>query len=152
MSREPFVGYVLLVLSVLFSAATAAELDFSAGVDRATVGLGEQLTLTVTVEGSNMGNVPRPQLPQLDGFTQVGSTSSQSSSISFVNGRMSQQQTVSFIYFLEPKRLGNLTIGAAKLDFKGTVYQTQPISVTVTPGSAVSVNRVSLPKYKLPSL
>jgi hypothetical protein len=113
-------------------AAAAAELNFSADVDRTTVGLGEQFQLTVTVEGTNIGGVPRPRLPALEDFSQLGSTSSQSTSISLVNGRMSQQQTISFIYFLSAKRVGDLTIPACKLDFKGTTYQTQPIAITVT--------------------
>ena len=45
---------------------------------------------------------------------------------------MSQQQTISFIYFLSAKRVGTLTIPACKLDFKGTTYETQPIAITVT--------------------
>jgi hypothetical protein len=114
------------------SAALAAELNFSADVDQTTIGLGEQFQLTVTVEGTNIGGVPRPQLPALDDFSQLGSTSSQSTSISLINGRMTQQQTISFIYFLSAKRVGDLTIPACKLDFKGTTYQTQPIAITVT--------------------
>jgi len=114
------------------SAALAAELNFSADADRTTVGLGEQFQLTVTVEGTNIGGVPRPQLPALEDFNQLGSTSSQSTNISLINGRMTQQQTISFIYFLSPKRVGNLAIPACKLNFKGTTYETQPIAITVT--------------------
>jgi len=121
---------VLLVLFVPF--LTAAELNFSADADRTTVGLGEQLQLTVTVEGTNIGGVPRPQVPELDGFSQLGSTSSQSTSISLINGRMTQQQTISYIYFLSPKQVGSLTVPPFKLDFKGTTYQTQPIAIAVT--------------------
>jgi hypothetical protein len=113
-------------------AAEAAELNFSAEVDRNAVGLGEQLQLTVTVSGTNIGGVPRPQLPALPDFNNLGSTSSQSTNISFVNGRMTQEQTISFIYFLSPKRVGDLVIGPCKLDFKGETYQTQPISIAVT--------------------
>ena len=130
--RRVSVRYVLSVLSVLLLPALAAELNFSADVDRTTVGLGEQIQLTVTVEGTNIGGVPRPQLPALEDFSQLGSTSSQSTSISLINGRMTQQQTISFIYFLSAKRVGDLTIPACKLDFKGTTYQTQPIAITVT--------------------
>jgi len=126
------VGYVLLVLSVLFSAAVSAELNFSADADRTTVGLGEQLQLTVTVEGTNIGGAPRPQVPALDDFDVLGSTSSQSTNISFVNGRMTQQNSISFIYFLSPKRVGNLTVSPFELSFKGTTYETQPIAITVT--------------------
>jgi len=130
-SRWFSVGSVLLVLSVLLSATVAAELNFSAEADRTTVGLGEQFQLTVTVEGTNIG-APRPEVPALDDFDQLGSTSSQSTNISFVNGRMSQQNSISFIYFLSPKRVGSLTIPPFKLSLKGTTYQTQPISITVT--------------------
>jgi hypothetical protein len=126
------VGYVLSVLSVLLLPAFAAELNFSADVDRTTVGLGEQIRLTVTVEGTNIGGAPRPRLPAMDDFAQLGSTSSQSTSISLINGRMTQQQTISFIYFLSANRVGDLTIPPFSLDFKGTTYQTQPIAVTVT--------------------
>jgi hypothetical protein len=126
------VGYVLSVLSVLLLPAFAAELNFSADVDRTTVGLGEQIQLTVTVEGTNIGGAPRPRLPALADFSQLGSTSSQSTSISLINGRMTQQQTISFIYFLSAKRVGDLTIPPCELDFKGTTYQTQPIAITVS--------------------
>jgi len=122
----------LCLLIFALSAALAAELNFSAEVDRNSVGLGEQLQLTVTVSGTNIGGVPRPQLPSLPDFNNLGSTSSQSTNISFVNGRMTQEQTVSFIYVLSPKRVGDLVIGPCKLDFKGTTYQTQPINIAVT--------------------
>ena len=122
--------YVLFVLFVTF--LVAAELNFSADADRTTVGLGEQFQLTVTVEGTNIGGAPRPQVPALDDFDQLGSTSSQSTNISFVNGRMTQQNSISFIYFLSPKRVGDLTIPPFKLSFKGTTYETQPIVITVT--------------------
>ena len=121
-----------LVLGLALGLTAAAELNFSADVDRASVGLGEQVQLTVTVQGTNIGGVPKPQLPALPDFTNLGSTSSQSTNISFVNGRMTQQQTISFIYFLAPSKVGDLTIGACKIDYKGATYETQPISITVT--------------------
>lgn len=126
------VARALAFVAVLAALAGAAELQFSASVDRTTVGLGEQLQLVVTVAGSDLGGLPRPQLPNLDGFANLGSTSSQSTNITLVNGRMSRQQTTSFIHVLEPKRTGTLTIGPAKLDHKGMTYQTQPVTVTVT--------------------
>ncbi len=135
----------LLVLGLALGLPVAAELNFSADVDRTTVGLGEQLQLTVTVSGTNIGGVPRPQLGELPDFTNLGSTSSQSTNISFVNGRMTQEQTISFIYFLSPKRVGNLTIGPATLDFKGATYQTQPIAITVTRESQAPPPRQQAP-------
>ena len=124
-------AYVPLVLLVPFL-VVAAELNFSADVDQTTVGLGEQFQLTVTVDGTNIGGAPQPQVPAMNDFDQLGSTSSQSTNISFINGRMTQQNSISFIYVLSPKRVGNLTIPPFKLSFKGTTYETQPIAMTVT--------------------
>ncbi len=121
---------VLFVLLVPF--LIAAELNFSADADRTTVGLGEQFQLTVTVEGTNIGGVPRPRIPELGDFDQLGSTSSQSTNISLINGRMTRQSSISYLYFLSPKRIGSLTIPPFTLDFKGTTYQTQPIAIDVT--------------------
>ena len=128
----------------------SAELNFSADIDRTTVGLGEQLQLTVTVSGTNIGGVPRPQLPALADFNNLGSTSSQSTNISFVNGRMTQEQTISYIYFLSPKKTGDLVIGPCKLDFKGSTYQTQPISIRVTKESQAPPPRPQQPRQQSP--
>lgn len=124
---RPIVSGLLLMLA----GAAAGELNFSAQVDRTTVGLGERLQLTVTVEGQNIGRVPSPQLPALEGFDNLGSTQSQSTSISFVNGRMAQQQAISFIYVLAPKKTGQLEIGPCRITYNGTEYATQPITVNV---------------------
>jgi hypothetical protein len=121
----------VLLLFLLAGAVFAGELNISASVDRTTVGLGEPFTLTVTVEGANIGAVPEPQLPALDGFDKLGSTKSQSTSISIINGRVQQQSSVSFIWTLAPKKLGELTIGPCRLVYKGTEYQTEPITITV---------------------
>ncbi len=123
---------VSLLLAAIVLPMCAGEIDFNARVDRTTVGLGERLTLTVTVTGINTGRVPRPELPSLPDFDQLGSTSSQSTNISLVNGRMTRQQTVSYVYYLSPRTTGELTIGAARLGVGGETYETRPIAVTVT--------------------
>ncbi len=120
-----------LLLALTYTAAVAGDLQFSAGVDRTEVGLGERLVLTVTVTGTNIGRVPKPQLPQLDDFDNLGGSSSQSTNIAFAGGRLTQQQTISHIYHLLPKKLGELTIGPVRMEFKGETYLTQPIAVNV---------------------
>ncbi len=115
---------------------SAASINFTASVNRSEVGINEPLTLTVTVQGENIGNVPSPQLPELPDFTIGGRSSSQSTNIQLINGKLTQQQTISFIYNLYPKELGIKTIGACKMEFKGETYQTQPIEITVVKGSA----------------
>ncbi len=110
----------------------AAGIDFNASVDQSTVGVGEQFTLNVTVQGEGMATVPKPQLPDLPDFNLLGSSSSQSTSISIINGSMKKQATVNFIYYLSAKKTGQLNIGACKINYEGQEYQSQPISIEAT--------------------
>ncbi|NPV14146.1 protein BatD [candidate division WOR-3 bacterium] len=124
--------YWVVAVGLILIAAYAGELEFTAEVDRTTVGLGEPLQLTVQVRGTNISRVPRPQLPALDGFDNIGSSQSQSTSISIVQGRVTQEQTISFIYTLIPKKTGELVIGPCRLEYNGVEYKTEPITVKVT--------------------
>jgi hypothetical protein len=111
-----------------------AELNFIATINRTEIGLGDAVTLTVSVEGENIGKVPSPQLPDLPDFDIRGSSSSQSTNIQLVNGRLTQKQTIRFIYTLYPKKIGKLQIGACKLEYKDQTYKTQPIEIAVVKG------------------
>ncbi|HDQ98970.1 MAG TPA: protein BatD [candidate division WOR-3 bacterium] len=118
---------LLLALGI----GSAAALEFRASVDRTRVGVGQRFTLTVTVSGSGLGRIPRPELPDLSDFDQLGSTSSQSTNIFFSGGRMTREETVSFIYQLAARREGELTIGPCRLSHGGNTYSTGPVTVTV---------------------
>ncbi|UCC11501.1 MAG: protein BatD [candidate division WOR-3 bacterium] len=129
------IGKGLLLIPFIL---VAAELNFSASVNRTQVGVNEPLTLTVTVQGENIGQVPAPQLPDLPDFTVAGRSSSQSTSIQFINGRLIQQGSITYIYTLYPKKEGTFKIGACTIAFKDETYQTQPISITVVKGTTPS--------------
>jgi hypothetical protein len=126
------IGSLLYVSIVLLY---AGELNFTASIDRTEIGIGEPLMLTVTVAGENIGSVPSPQLPDLPDFTVAGRSSSQSTSIQFVNGQISKQQTIRFVYTLYPEAVGEHTIGPCTIEFEGETYQTQPIAVNVVKGT-----------------
>lgn len=113
----------------------AGELRFFASVNNTQVGVNEPFTLTVTVEGENIGKVPNPQLPELPDFEVGGRSSSQSTSIQFINGKMTQQQTISYVYTIYPKEKGEFTIGSCTVEYEGETYETQAIAITVVEGS-----------------
>lgn len=127
------VRLALLLLATLLppAVAGAAELTFTAAVDRTTVGLGEQFQLDLQVQGEGMVSVPRPALPPMPDFTVLGSSSSQSTNISFVNGQMRKQASVDFVYALAANKLGRLVIPPCKLVYEGREYATQPVEITV---------------------
>ncbi|MEO0156576.1 MAG: BatD family protein [candidate division WOR-3 bacterium] len=122
--------FLLIPLNVF-----SAELNFVASVDRTTVGLGETFTLNVSVSGVNIGGVPSPKLPDLPDFNILGRSSSQSTNISFINGKMTQQTTITFIYTLSPKKLGKFKIGPCKIEYQGKTYETQSIEIEIVKGT-----------------
>lgn len=124
---------VLLLLACLAlpAASGAAELQFTASVSSTTVGLGEQFQLDLVVQGEGMATVPRPSLPPLPDFDVLGSNTSQSTSISFINGQVKKQASITFSYVVAAKKLGRLVIPACKLTYEGKEYQSQPIEMTV---------------------
>jgi hypothetical protein len=111
--------------------AAAGELQFSATVDRTTVGLGEQFQLVLTVQGEDMLSVPSPELPAMPDVSILGRSSSQSTSFSIIGGQMKKQATVSFVYALAAQKLGPTTIPACRLNYQGREYTSQPIAMTV---------------------
>lgn len=103
--------------------------SFTASVDKTTLSLDDQLTLTLTVEGQ-MHSVPEPTLPSLEGFQVYSSGRSQQ--FSLVNGQFSA--SVAFNYILQPMIVGKHTIGSAVITLDGQIYRTQPIGVEVLEG------------------
>ncbi len=119
----------------LTSILSAQQLNFEATVDRTTVGLNETFTLEVTASGEDIGNVPRPELPTMTDLDVLSQSQSQSTNISFVNGKLTKQSMINFIYTLRPKKIGKTTIGPCQLKYKDQTYQTQLIDIEVVQGS-----------------
>jgi len=128
------IGSILALPFIIF----AAELNFVASVNKAEVVLGEPLLLTLSVEGENIGKVPSPEMPDLPDF-DIGSTStSQSTNIQMVGGKVIQRQFFNFTYTIYPRELGKTVIGSCKLVFGNETYRTQPIEINVVKASAQS--------------
>ena len=123
-----------IILSLAIVALSVASLFAQASpitvqVDRDSVSTDDTLTLTVVI--SNAGGTPLPTLPPLDGFIQVGRTTT--SSIRIVNGEVSAEAT--FEYRLQPIQTGTLTIGSVGVTLNGLSFLTDPIDVKVTQGT-----------------
>ncbi len=92
-------------------------------LSRTVVGLGESFTLTIEVSGEE----GEPQLPELQDF-QIVSTSS-STQVSIINGQMTS--TVSYRYVLVPLRTGRVTIPPIKVQTPSGVKMTPPLNIEV---------------------
>lgn len=107
--------------------------SFTASVSKATVGLNEQFEVSFTLNSSGK-NFAAPSFK--DFHLLVGP--SQSTSMEFINGNMSQ--SITYSYVLQPKSEGSFKIGAASIEVEGKTFKTNPINVTVTKGNSSSGN------------
>lgn len=123
-------GLLLLSLEGSFAAAMAAEdLSVGAQVDKTEVGTGEKFTFALTIAGP-LRESPKIELSTFEGF-QVVSTG-QSQQLQMRAGQM--RQTLTLTYTLAPTALGTHTLGPVKVEYKGKIYETQPIEVKVVQG------------------
>lgn len=117
---------MLVALATLVAGGPRAwAAGLTATVDRAQASVGEQITLSVTVDGSRSAE---PTLPDLAAFEIHGR--GHSAQVQLINGHMSSR--VAYNYALLPKRAGTFTIGAARVEVDGKIYQSDPFTVTIT--------------------
>ena len=109
----------------------AEDITISADTDRQEVTLDGQVTLTITVSG-NISNIPKPDIPDLKGFTSYSSGRSQN--LSIINGQVSS--SVIFTYILVPNSAGDYTVGPFSIDYKGNTYSAGAINIKVLPRSS----------------
>jgi hypothetical protein len=143
--------FLLVMLGV--GAVPAHAANFTASLDRDTIAMGEQATLSLTFEGGQSKNVPSPYVPGLQ-IVQTGT----SQNVSIVNGAMTSTVTITFS--VTPQQPGEFTIPAMTADLNGQTLTSQPLKLTVVkanPPPAAAINsgnevaflRLLLPQQKV---
>ena len=127
------IGSAAFVALLVSLPALAAELDLSASVDSNEVELDGTLTLQITASYHTKAEPGRLQLPPFASFDVVSTSSSEQVSFQFMNGAPSFSRTVVTSLALTPKRPGDATIEAIKVEYNGRTWSTQPIKVKVLP-------------------
>ncbi|HYA78891.1 MAG TPA: BatD family protein, partial [Candidatus Nitrosopolaris sp.] len=127
----------ILSLGVLgFGPSAARAASFTATLDRDTIALGEQATLSLAFEGGQAKNVPTPDVPGLE-ISQIGT----SQSVNIVNGAMSSTVTVTFS--VTPQHDGEFVIPPMTTDVNGQRLTSQPLKLTVLKANAPSAATVN---------
>ena len=140
------IGLIALgLVSSLPRAGHAQSPPITATVDRTNLSTDETLTLTVAIHGS--GEIPFPSLPHFSDFDVVGQR--ESSRMSTRNQQTSTE--VVYWYTLRPIRPGRATIGAFTVTVDGQTFNTDPIIIEVSQGSARPRPRLD-PSLREPSL
>ena len=130
---------IFLTLISLFFIVTntfADEVEFTASSPK-VVAVGEQfrLSFSFTARGSNF------KAPDLRDFNILsGPNTSSSSSIQFINGKMSKSESYTYTYILSARKKGKFTISPAKIKYKGKVYKSNSIIIEVVKGSGNNQN------------
>jgi hypothetical protein len=126
----------VFILSFLMSWLAHAAVSVQSLVDRNDMGIGDTLTLSVSVQSSESVEVTEPRVPNLNGFELVNTWSSSSTSSKLVQGQGGMQfETVrrqDFNYMLTPKKQGTVTIPGFEVVVDGKTYATKPISIRVS--------------------
>ncbi len=120
-------GHTFPLFILLFTAPSASAVQLSAGLDRTEAQLGDQLMLTISVEGAQQTTAPN--LPPLDDFEVYSAGTS--TSMQIINGR--SNLSVNHRYVLLAKQAGIFTIGEISLEIGGKTYTTDPIRVKILP-------------------
>ncbi len=125
--------YILILFFISFSAfVSAQEVDFSVKAPN-QVATGQRFSVTFTANA----DVDDFSAPTFDGFQMLsGPNRSQSSSISFINGKVSQNVSVSYSFILYAKAKGSYTIDPATCVVDGKKYKSRAVSIEVDGESA----------------
>jgi len=125
---------ILYIFSIILSISGvyAQKTSFSAQAPK-VVAVGEsfRVTYTLNAKGSNL------KVPPFENFNLIsGPNSSSSSSVSFVNGQMTQSVSFSYIYVLEAKSAGKFKIPSASISAEGKTYTSNELQIEVVAGNA----------------
>ena len=125
----------LLSVALFTSAALAAS--FTASLDRDTIALGEQATLSLKFDGVQPQDAPG--IPGIAGlqFQYVGP----SSAFSFINGQTSS--SITYNYLVTAQHDGEFTIPALRADIGGQQLASTPLKLIVSKVAAPSAAAVN---------
>ena len=137
-----FARSFLAIATLVFSASFAfAETEVTAQVDRNALNPDDTLLLTVSISSSEDVAASDPELPALQDFEILNQWTGQEHRATMVTTpRGPQFKTVNrlnYNYMLQPKRQGNLLIGAVSVAVDGRTYNTKPITIKVAQGAGM---------------
>ena len=145
---------LMLMLVVVMMPGAIGAASFTASLDRDTITLGEQATLSLKFEGVQPQAAPDlPSIPGLQ-FQYVGP----STSFSYINGQTTS--SVTYNYVITPQHEGEFTIPGMRADVGNQQVSSAPLKLTVTKvnapsaaavnsGSEVAFMRLTFPKQKV---
>ncbi len=127
MMRKLIFLFILMLTAKMM--VRAADVTFKASAPQAVV-MGEpfRLTFTVNAEGKDLRVQEMPDFEVLMGPSQSTSYSS-----SWINGKSTNETTVTFTYVLMPKKEGTFSVAPATIKVNGANYTSNGLEIKVLP-------------------
>lgn len=130
--------YCIVCLLALFGCESiwAQNVIFTAqAVNKA--GIQDQLQLVYTIQDVNdLQSLNPPENLKRDFQIIQGPFTSRQTNMSVINGKMTQSQSLSLTYIIQPRRMGNITLPpAVAKDASGHTYQSNSLAIQVVKGS-----------------
>ncbi len=119
---------LFIFFTLIASLSLAKDLSFTASAPDAVV-VGNQFRLTFQANADVSSNDLRADLSAFR--VLAGPSTSSSSSVSIVNGKMSKEVSKTFTYIMMAEKEGTFTIPPATIKHKGKQYQSQALSIRV---------------------
>ncbi len=120
---------------ILLLVSNGLAQSFTASVNKTTVPLNQLFTLSYKINATGSSFSP----PNLSAF-QVVSGPNQSSSMTMVNGKVSQSITLSYKLKSRTNKLGKVTIGPARIQSDGKTLKSNAVSITFVKASQQQSN------------
>jgi hypothetical protein len=136
----------LMLLTLRFT--HAQDITFEAQVSSNPVSLGDQFQLSFVLSNAGMGGGKNLKLPNLGSFFLL-SGPNQSSSMQFINGAVSS--SITYTYVLQPKDVGDFTIGPATIEAGGKELSTESMTLQVVKGQTKQQSKNQPAQSTLPA-
>jgi tetratricopeptide (TPR) repeat protein len=118
-----------MIAAILLGTVGAQEVNVQLSSREAYVG--QPLVLQISI--SNATDFKEPSIPQIDGYdVRSAGNPSQSSQITIINGRRSENRSVVMQYLITPRREGEFVIPAFEIEVDGRKAKTSPMEFVAT--------------------
>lgn len=128
--------FCTLFLGIVSNTFSQEKAVLTARVSADSIVLGNFFELTITLEGAALRQL---EMPALDGFEVVAGPK-MSSSMSIINGKVSQTTTHS--YFYKPLEIGLYSIPPIFVETDSETMETDPIEIFVVPNDGTTTGKL----------
>jgi hypothetical protein len=122
----------IVLIACIFVPGNLSAQEFKATVDQTTVGQNEKFKVYFEFSGGDYNKVKNFRAPSFKGL-KVLSGPNQSTSMQFINGKMSA--SITYSYILASAKIGTYKIESASIYFEDKVLSSEPITIEVKKAS-----------------